>query len=177
MTRFCPKCKDHKDTSAFGYRSNEHDGLSKICKSCFNRDNRAWRLANQSASNAIYKKREDRHKLERSVLRKKIAQKWRICNPSKVAQNMAKRRARKSAATPPRLSTIHLAQIQEFYDISLAKTTQTGVRYEVDHIHPLRGKGFSGMHVPWNLQVISKLENQSKANNLPESDKVLGWSN
>lgn len=71
-------------------------------------------------------------------------------------------------ATPNWLSAIQLAQIQEFYDIAYARTVQSGVNYEVDHIFPLNGKGFNGLHVPWNLQVITASENRAKGNRLAE---------
>lgn len=91
---------------------------------------------------------------------------WGRRNPSIVIANTNRRRAAKIGATPKWLTAIQKSQVQQFYDISVACQAQTGVRYTVDHIHPLRGNNFSGLHVPWNLQIMSHSKNSSKANNI-----------
>lgn len=91
---------------------------------------------------------------------------WSYRNPTKLRKYSATRRAIKMQAQPTWLSAVQLAQIQEFYDIAEARTVQTGETHHVDHIEPLRGKTSRGLHVPWNLQVLTAFDNLSKGNRM-----------
>lgn len=75
-----------------------------------------------------------------------------------------KRRAAKLLRTPKWLSAAQLKQITDTYGIAAALTEITGTPYAVDHVVPLQGKKVSGLHVPWNLQVITAQKNSKKSN-------------
>ena len=75
-----------------------------------------------------------------------------------------KRRAAKLHRTPAWLSADQLDQIRLVYQLAADLTESTGVPHHVDHIVPLQGALVSGLHVPWNLQVLSAQENCSKGN-------------
>lgn len=56
--------------------------------------------------------------------------------------------------------------IREIYELARLRTEVTGTAHEVDHIIPLCGKYVSGLHVPHNLQVLTKADNRRKSNNV-----------
>ena len=89
--------------------------------------------------------------------------KWKKANPHLVAADAAKRRAAKRNATPKWLTKEHMLQIENIY---LDAATRPNGPWHVDHIHPLINEQVCGLHVPWNLQVISAKENWSKNNKL-----------
>jgi len=93
-------------------------------------------------------------------------QEWAKNNKGLVREKSRRYQAQKRGATPPWLTAIHRAQIQEMYDVAVALEVQTGVPHHVDHIHPLQGRACCGLHVPWNLQILSQRENISKSNKM-----------
>jgi hypothetical protein len=94
---------------------------------------------------------------------------WRKANPDKVSNKTMRRVAAKLQRTPKWLTKTQLKEIQEFYSSASRITKITGIPYQVDHIIPLRGKEVSGLHVPWNLQILPKCGpngNYSKGNRI-----------
>ena len=85
-------------------------------------------------------------------------------NRGKVNAKWMKRDAAKKNRTPAWLTDDEHWMIQQAYDIADKRTQMLGVPFHVDHIVPLQGKTVSGLHVPWNLQVITAKENRMKLN-------------
>jgi hypothetical protein len=52
--------------------------------------------------------------------------------------------------------------IQWFYDEARRLTKETGILHVVDHIESLQQSHAMGLHVPWNLQVITTGDNTRK---------------
>ena len=91
---------------------------------------------------------------------------WKTANPEIVLANDKHRRTKHKQATPKWLTQEHKTQIKQFYLDAMLVSKVTGIPYAVDHIIPLRGKLVSGLHVPWNLAVITREENSKKSNRI-----------
>lgn len=87
---------------------------------------------------------------------------WQKANPAKVRFHAMKYFTTKLKATPPWLTREHFKQMEAIYDAAVELSEATGTRYDVDHIVPLQGKTVCGLHVPWNLRVLTALENQRR---------------
>lgn len=88
--------------------------------------------------------------------------------PEKLKEKSSKYRARKSTGQPVCLSEENMAKIRSTYKLCKKLSKTTGISYHVDHIIPLKGKDVCGLHVPWNLQVITREENLRKSNKFIE---------
>ncbi len=88
---------------------------------------------------------------------------WKQLNAPAVRDDHRKRRETGRKATPSWLTPAQKAEIHAIYMAAIALTKSTGTPYVVDHIVPLRGKTVCGLHVPWNLQVMTREENAKKA--------------
>lgn len=90
--------------------------------------------------------------------------KWSDNNRGYVNANTASRRRHIKIATPKWLTAEHKAEIVATYNEAVRIGEETGIPHHVDHIVPIRGKNVSGLHVPWNLRVITAEENYKKLN-------------
>jgi hypothetical protein len=87
-------------------------------------------------------------------------------NKTKILAHVRKRQAAKLQRTPKWLSDNDLWMIEEAYDLAALRTKLFNFPWEVDHVLPLQGKEVSGLHTPYNLRVIPRFQNRSKANRM-----------
>jgi hypothetical protein len=83
-------------------------------------------------------------------------------NKALVTSYKAKRRATLRQAMPSWLTQDQILQIRAIYAEAKRLSDETGIPHDVDHIVPLAGKIVSGLHVPWNLRAIPKIENNRR---------------
>jgi len=92
-------------------------------------------------------------------------QKWAARNLDYYRAKDAQRRAQKQNATP---WWADLDAIRAIYAEMLRLNKETGIAHHVDHIVPLVSKKVCGLHVSWNLRIVTATENMKKHNRLLE---------
>ena len=91
---------------------------------------------------------------------------WKANNKTQIRADTKARSRKHREATPKWLSRKQRSEIRQIYQIAITMTQTTGEQYVVDHIVPLRSHEVCGLHVPWNLRVITQEENLKKSNKL-----------
>lgn len=87
-------------------------------------------------------------------------------NPDYYKELTNARRRRFRDATPAWLSAEQKLEIRLKYRLAIELSRRLGVPHAVDHIVPLQGESVCGLHVPWNMEVITQEENLKKSNKL-----------
>ena len=170
---------------------------AKYCKaSC---RSAAWTAEDRRRNPEKYRERDRQQAIKYAEKKRAAAAAWRKANPEWHKANLAAWRANNwertlelnrlsvardigkarmhartsglkgSGHTPPWLTSEHRLEMAAFFREARRLTRETGIKHEVDHIEPLNGPASCGLHVPWNLQVLTMKENKSKGNKVPDA--------
>lgn len=195
-TKTCSVCHRAKPLVEFYKRKDKPDGVRKDCKDCCrsrsmrnhcaDRDNknkkkmeryRAKVAQNPNFNAELYAKNKDYILAKSAEHYKRNKDSIKARTKRWAEENRGKSNAIKKAYKAARLKACPQwarndsdlrAQMDEIYERAYRASLETGVPHHVDHIIPLRGKSVSGLHVPWNLQILTASENCSKSNKLLE---------
>lgn len=144
MQRQCTSCLALKPLDAFQRRKDSPDGLNRACKSCLSTRKRA-----EYAQKREYYMRKTK---DYEKNRKKSDPGWR--NMWNARQRLKKQNPN---SVPKWLKSTDLLPVYR-------ECAKKGPGHVVDHIVPIRGRDVCGLHVPWNLQVLTLDENNRKSN-------------
>lgn len=148
----------------------DSSGACRICKrenavKNYDPDKQKVKTDQRKAENPEkFKEYEERYFSKNADKVRERHRNWKKNNRDLVQFHLAKRRAAKLNRTPNWLSEVQKAEIRDFYLSANLLEQITGEKYQVDHIVPLQHPAVSGLHVPWNLQIITALHNQQKRN-------------
>lgn len=132
--------------------------------------NKAWWIAHPTYKKSYAFKNKDKLKAQRKVLSQTVKykrthcignMKWDRNNRGKANARIRAYELKKLNATP---KWVDLNKIEMFYILAKKMEDMFNKKFHVDHIWPIQGKTFSGLHVPWNLQILPASLNCSKQN-------------
>lgn len=108
-------------------------------------------------------------------LKNAYRKRWKDENLLSIRADTKARRRKHRSATPPWLTRKEKSEIRAMYQAAILSSKTTGERYVIDHIYPLRSDVVCGLHVPWNLRIITQQENLNKSNALPDDSFALAF--
>jgi 5-methylcytosine-specific restriction endonuclease McrA len=139
-----------------GHSGKRHT-RSAVCVECNKLAIAAWDRRNATQRKRRYRSTERGREVTNAASRK-----WRSKNKARVNWHCNNRRAALLQATP---SWADKEEIYRFY-------AECPDGFEVDHRVPLKGENVCGLHVPWNLQYLTRQQNSSKGNRLIEDGQA-----
>lgn len=144
--RSCEQCGRNKNSAYV--RANPIDNrIRKARQRAANPEKiRAWKF--------YYCERNRRREADR-------VRRWILENKARNRAQVKAYKLRKKNRTPAWVSDTEFVGI---YDEAIRLTANSGIQHHVDHIVPLFGESVSGLHVPWNLQILTASENLAKGN-------------
>ena len=145
----------------------ESNGAYKRRKEYFVEYNRTKGVENKKRYYQANREKVIQRALTRAVeVKRKYRKSWKEANPDVVKAATNDRRRRHKNATPKWLTKEQKVEIRKIYREAIKLCRGNPKTYAVDHIVPLMGKEVCGLHVPWNLQILTAEENFKKNNKL-----------
>jgi hypothetical protein len=182
-TKFCKGCTTVKNTTEFS--PNGKTKFYYLCKPCMAKKNKAKYHENKvpwkESTKRYYNKNKEvikanskyhyyaiKNSTEYKIKKKAYDKQYVAKNRAELTAKEARRRSQKLKATPPWLTDTHIMEIKSIYLKAKELEKIDGIKRHVDHIYPLRGHNLCGLHVPWNLQILTQSENCKKSNKIVE---------
>lgn len=135
----------------------------KLNKESYDKTAKEWRRNNRKKRNQTQYEWNNRNRDKVRITQNKQSLK----NPGKFAHNLVMsiiRRSKRPGAAPKWLTKEQKLEIKSWYDARIECQWLSEEQLHVDHIIPLHGKNVCGLHVPWNLQILTASQNSKKGN-------------
>jgi len=109
--------------------------------------------------------RVNKYRIENKEYLKEYYKNYYYENKNKYVAFSAKRKSQKINSTPNWLNKEQENQLKYIYRLREILSNDY-ITYHVDHIIPLQNDKVCGLHVPWNLQILTAQDNLSKSNKI-----------
>lgn len=139
----CSTCETEKPKTEFRKRSASKDGCTAACTACLNEMKQLlyWSKPGERAAHIARAAQNKRTRLEADPAYKRAWNLW--------------------CSTRRRTTIPSWCSIMDFYEIC-KRAVRKGAGHELDHIIPLKHQKVCGLHVPWNLKILTTAKNSTK---------------
>lgn len=159
----CTECRLSREEYHKKYRQENKNRLSEI--------NKQWNIKNKEK---VRKQRREKYIAEQQKHTRQRQEHYRN-HKSAYLFYSKQRKYLLSKAQPSWLSKDQKKEILSFYKDAKRLFVEHGHVFHVDHIVPLNSKKVCGLHVPWNLRVLTQRENTAKFNNFDPDSYVYSF--
>lgn len=175
----CSMCREFKDFDQFYKKSDNSHGLRSECISCSktytNRNSyRDCEICGKNYHVTVGSKTCSKKCSE--ILKKqtisRLSKEWSKNNPAKKRLSSGKRRKILKKST---LDCVDIQELEKYYLEREKLSEEKNIIYHVDHIIPIINKKVCGLNVPWNLQLLTDVENLSKGNKFDGTYNNESW--
>lgn len=156
-TKVCYECKVPKDLAKYHIDRSRPDEHKAICIECASVKNKKYHTDNRSK----IKSRKSTYYSENIDSLRDKGKRYSKANKAIIAAKSSRRAACKLTAIPV---WANQEVIKIIYKEARARSEVEAIKYQVDHIVPLKSKIVCGLHCEHNLQVIPAKDNLTKSN-------------
>lgn len=170
MQKVCSECKLSLDITQFNKNRRRLDGYHEYCKNCrkaqyLRRDKSS--AVKRSAQRYATKREECLAQMKKyyestKQQKQQYGKDHYVKNKALYLANSTLRKAHVKQATPIWFNDDHAFVIREAYRLAILREKMTGIKWDVDHIIPIKGKLVRGLHVMENIAVIPRKLNNAK---------------
>ena len=183
MLKICRRCNIEKDLNSYNKNIKSKDGLQSYCKDCVSLYGSKYRSLNKEKLSSKKKLWKLNNKDKTKQYNYDYEKKRKSIDPDfKLLKNLRARNrgGLKRSLDNSKSSSYKIVQLFKIQDFNCAYcSVDISKSNHIDHIIPLSNTSIHdsvcGLHVPWNMQYLTKGDNSYKCNKFDFTYHNNGW--